>query len=61
VSYLEVLDKGALRKDEKRILDKREYFGEREIKKEKWRLSKDHPWRKTIKFNKTKKYGILNW
>jgi hypothetical protein len=54
VSYLEVLDKVALRKDEKGILDKREYFGEREVKKEKGRPSKDHPWRKTIKFNKVK-------
>jgi hypothetical protein len=35
-----MLDKGALRRDEKGILDKREYFGEREAKKEK---------RKTIK------------
>jgi len=53
VSYLEVLDKGAL-KGEKGILDKREYFEKKEAEKEKWRPSKDHPWRKTIKFNKVK-------
>ena len=42
VSYLEVLDKGVLR-EEKGVLDKREYFEKKEAEKEKWRPSKDHP------------------
>jgi transposase len=53
VSYLEVLDKGSLIREE--ILNERQYFPEdRGIKKEKWRPPQDHPWRRYMRVKRVK-------
>jgi len=53
VFYLEILDKGVPR-EKKGFLNKREYFEKKEAKKEKWRPSKNHPWRRLLYLIKLK-------